>query len=340
MPTTEDTIWGIHAGRSGEADVLFREKKFIALGWSKMGNLKNLHADRDSFKADVAAKYPDKNPYAIPGDAGVLFRFVHEMKQGDLVVYPSKIDRQINIGRVDGDYRYDATLAKDSPHLRSVKWLKTLPRTGFSQGALYEIGSALTLFQVRNHASEFISAMEGHVAPAPPVGADPTVAAVAEDTEENTRDFVLKRLLQELKGHPFAEFVAHLLSCMGYRTRLSPPGPDGGVDIIAHKDELGFEPPIVKVQVKSSEASVSRNEVSDLSGTLGSANEFGLFVTLGLFSAPARNFAQGKSNLRLIDAVEVVDLVLAHYDQLDSRYKGLIPLKRVYVPEPLDDGTE
>lgn len=127
---------------------------------------------------------------------------------------------------------------------------------------------------------------------------------------------------------------------MGYRTRVSPPGPDGGVDILAHKDELGFEPPIVKVQVKSSEASVSRNEVSDLSGTLASANEFGLFVTLGQFSAPARGFAQGKSNLRLIDGIEVVDLVLAHYDQLDSRYKGLIPLKRVYVPEPLDDSPE
>lgn len=40
---------------------------------------------------------------------------------------------------------------------------------------------------------------------------------------------------------------------MEYRTRVSPEGPDGGVDIIAHKDELGFEPPIIKVQVKSTE---------------------------------------------------------------------------------------
>src|ERR1035441_35444 len=28
---------------------------------------------------------------------------------------------------------------------------------------------------------------------------------------------------------------------MGYCTRVSPEGPDGGVDIIAHRDELGFE---------------------------------------------------------------------------------------------------
>lgn len=30
-------------------------------------------------------------------------------------------------------------------------------------------------------------------------------------------------------------------------------------------------------------------------------------------------------------------LVLQHYDQFDSKYKGMMPLKRVYVPEPLED---
>jgi len=79
------------------------------------------------------------------------------------------------------------------------------------------------------------------------------VGIVAEEIEENTRDFVLKTLAQELKGHPLSHFVANLLRTMGYRTRVSPEGPDGGIDIIAHKDELGFEPPIIKVQVKSGE---------------------------------------------------------------------------------------
>ena len=31
---------------------------------------------------------------------------------------------------------------------------------------------------------------------------------------------------------------------------------DEGVDIVAHKDELGFEPPIIKVQVKSGEGTL------------------------------------------------------------------------------------
>ena len=29
--------------------------------------------------------------------------------------------------------------------------------------------------------------------------------------------------------------------------------------------------------------------------------------------------------------------MLQHYEQFDSRYKGLLPLKRVYVPEAIEE---
>jgi restriction system protein len=123
---------------------------------------------------------------------------------------------------------------------------------------------------------------------------------------------------------------------MGYRTRISPEGPDAGVDIIAHKDELGFEPPIVKVQVKSTEATVGDPMVSGFYGKV-THGEYGLLVTLGSFTAQARNFERSKSNLRLIDGEELVQLVFQHYESFDSRYKGLLPLKRVYIPEVLKE---
>ena len=155
--------------------------------------------------------------------AGQPFRFVHEMKIGHYVIYPSKQDRQIHIGRVVGDYRYDPNTEPGYPNVRDVKWLKTFPRTSFSQGALYEIGSAMSFFQVKNYAEEFLATLEGKAAPVA-VGKDETIAVVAEDIETMTQDYILKTLGQELKGHPFAEFVAHLLQVMGCQTRLSPEG--------------------------------------------------------------------------------------------------------------------
>lgn len=334
----ERIVWGIHAGKTGDADSLFKNQKLVALGWSKIGDLSDLPEDREAFKRRVQEAFPDFKPGAVPNTAGQLFRFIFEMKVGDLVLYPSKQDKRVHLGEVVGDYLYSPKPEASYPHHRKVKWLKDEPRTRFPQGALYEIGSAMSFFQVKNYADDFIAVLEGK-SYSPQSEDDETAAFVADEIEQTTRDFILKQLARELKGHPFAEFCAHLLNAMGYRCRVSPEGPDGGIDILAHKDELGFEPPIIKVQVKSTESSVGDPVVSALYGKVDNG-EFGLLITLGSYSHPARSFAQNKGNLRLIDGQELVDLFLAHYDQFDSKYKGLIPLKRVFIPEPLEEGED
>ena len=160
----ETTVWGIHAGQTGGADALFLDKHCVALGWGEMGDLSRIRADREAFKAKIAETYPGKKPGAIPNNAGQLFRFVHEIKLGDVVVYPSKRDRLVHLGKVEGPYAFDAIQDSRYPNFRSVKWVRAVPRTGFSQGALYEIGSAISLFQVKNYVDEFRLALE-EVAP-------------------------------------------------------------------------------------------------------------------------------------------------------------------------------
>jgi len=51
-----------------------------------------------------------------------------------------------------------------------------------------------------------------------------------------------------------------------------------------------------------------------------------MVVTLGSFTNQAVNIQRNKSNLRLIDGDALVDLILQHYEQFDSKYKGLLPL--------------
>lgn len=338
MSKYDNSIWGIHAGKTGDTDKLFLTNNLVALGWVKMGDLSSINANRESFMAKLKEVYPDKKARAISIDTGQLYRFVHEMKKDDLVVYPSKIDKLIHVGRVTGEYRCNTEKEPGYPHQRSVEWLNSYLRTHFTQGALYEIGSAMSFFSIKNYADEFRAALEGVKAPVFEEEED-DVAHIAEDIEYNTRDYILKRLSQELKGHPLAEFVAHLLNVMGYKTRVSPEGPDGGVDIIAHKDELGFEPPIIKVQVKSTAGSIGDPVVTALYGKV-SSGEYGLFVTLGTFTNQAKTFSKSKSNLRLIDGDELVSLILQHYEKFDSQYKGLIPLRKVYVPEAIEKSEE
>jgi predicted Mrr-cat superfamily restriction endonuclease len=80
---------------------------------------------------------------------------------------------------------------------------------------------------------------------------------------------------------------------MGYRTRVSEPGPDRGIDIVAHKDDLGVRPPTIIVQVKSGEGDVNEAAVSELSGrdrrkTLASSS-LPLASTSGLGISPSQS---------------------------------------------------
>ncbi len=224
MVYQEPIIWGIHAGRHGEADSLFLEKNCIAIGLAGVGDLSALPADREAIRAKLVATYPGHKPMRVTLAAGMLFRFLREMKSGDLLVYPSKKDRQIHLGIVEGDYKFDPNKNSDYPHMRPVKWWQAVPRTNFTQEALYELRSALALFRVRGYAEEFRAAMEGK--PLFPSDEDETDAVLVKEIEGNNRDFIIQQLAQELEGHSLAALVANLLITMGYRSQCFPNGPD------------------------------------------------------------------------------------------------------------------
>jgi hypothetical protein len=78
-----------------------------------------------------------------------------------------------------------------------------------------------------------------------------------KDALEETREDVfakahelIKDQILRLSDSDLVQLTAALLRAMGYRTRVSPPGPDRGVDIFASPDGLGFQEPRIKVQVK------------------------------------------------------------------------------------------
>jgi restriction system protein len=129
--------------------------------------------------------------------AGVLFRFANEIHLGDVVVYPSRQDRLVNIGLVSGDYSYLPTVDSEYPNRRHVEWKLHVPRAQFSQPALYEIGPAITLFQISNNADEFTAALEGNPITTLDVDAE-AAAEIAVQAEESVEDFVIKRLKNEL----------------------------------------------------------------------------------------------------------------------------------------------
>lgn len=332
-------VWGLHM----PVEIGFEavEASRVSIGWAAMGDLSQLPKDRQAIKAAISRAYPGKKQGAIPVEAGVIYRFVHEIKAGDYVVYPSKHDRLVNIGRFTGEFVYEVGPQEDDdgyPNSRKVEWLGHFPRSDFTQSALYEIGSFITLFLIRNHDAEFIAKVDPTVEveaqeeeDASPDD-DSVSSSVTRQAEETAQDFVIKRVHERLSGHEFEHFVGHLLECMGYTVRVTQKSADGGIDVIAHNDKLGFEPPIIKVQCKRTTNQINETQVRELLGTLVEG-EYGLFVTLGAYDRKVRQSERNLSKLRLIDGEQLFELIVKHYAALSPRYRTLIPLRQIYVPD-------
>lgn len=328
--TAEKRVWGIHS----QDDNLFLKGDTIAIGWSEMGDLSLIAPTREAFKQKYQQVYPESRKGAIANVAGQLYRFCHEVQVGDYVVFPSKSNREVNIGIVEGTYVYDQN-HNEYVQTHKVNWLKHFPRTYFSQGALYEIGSAMTFFMVKNYADEFLAALDKNFKKAAlsEDTEDESVGATAEDIKESTRDFILKELSRQLKGYELEGFVANLLQAMGYRTIISPHGGDSGIDITAYKDEL---PPRILVQVKSQDGDIKETTIQSLKGAMREG-DYGLFVTLSNYTKNAQKYLDNTPIIRGINGTELVDLVLKYYESLSEKYRKLIPLEMVYIPVPKNE---
>jgi restriction system protein len=160
-------VWGIHTGKprgqsraaldrlEDPTDGLFKEG-FVAIGWPELGDLARLPKDRGAFRDEISGRYgPGASPHTVGADAGMLYRFVHEMQQGDLVVFRSRVDGLIHIGRITGPYQHDASRNPHYHHLRPVEWLGAYDRDRFTSDALRALRAQRSLFQIKAGVDEY-----------------------------------------------------------------------------------------------------------------------------------------------------------------------------------------
>lgn len=262
------------------------------------------------------------------------------MQKGDLVALPLKTESAFLFGRITSDYRYEK-ISANVMHIRRVEWIKAVPRSVLPEDILFSMNSALTVFTVdRNDAESRVNKLLA-LTPAAlafaTVGAEAKIEGLADDEmidlAETARDEILKFIQEKFKSHDLARLVAAVLRAQGYRTKVSPPGPDGGVDILAGSGPLGFDQPRLCVQVKSGTSAEGQATFNELRGVMSKYDcEQGLLVSWGGFtkhiSLDARN---DFFKVRLWDQGDVVDAILQGYERLDEDVKAELPLKRVWI---------
>ena len=328
-------FWVVRGGRHGIIEHDMLEKNTVAIGWGKLPDLSRVQS-KEHLRELYASHYSTETKLSMANRVGQIWNFVHNIKKGDLVAMPLKSRPLVAIGEIVGDYWYVVGGPEHTYHQRPVMWKKEIPRSDFAQDIRFSLGSLLTVGRVRaTDAERRVRDMLDGKGTTGPIDEGPDESEV--DLEELANDRILKFLEQKFAGHELARLVDAILVAKGYVTHLSPPGPDGGVDILAASGSLGFDDPKICVQVKSSHSPVGSDILNQLNGVIQKfgANHGILVAWGGLTRQAEREITSAFFRTRLWDQKTIVDELVANYDKLDDEIKSEIPLQRIWtVIEP------
>ena len=284
--------------------------------------------------------YPQESEKQVITGLSQVWRFAHEIEKDDLVALPLKSESAFLFGRVTGEYEY-RRVAPNVMHTRRVEWLKAVPRSVLPKDILFSMNGALTIFSVsRNEAEDSVQKILASATGAAEIAVkeadqetDDVVASEAVDLEETGRDEILKFIQANFKEHDLARLVNSILLAQGYKTQVSPPGPDGGVDILAGSGALGFDQPRLCVQVKSGVRPEGQKTFNELLGVVSKfSSQQGLLVSWSGFTSPVKADARKDFfRIRLWDQGDIVEAVLMNYERFDDEIKAELPLKRIWV---------
>ncbi|MFA5780374.1 MAG: restriction endonuclease [Elusimicrobiota bacterium] len=325
------TMWMVRAGEGGYLFDEFKNKNVVAIGWNEVGDLTKI-TTLDEIKDAITDKYPDFKLGKIYMSAGQVSRFKNDLKKNDYVITYNPDKRIYLIGEIIGDYEFNKKLMEYN-NIRKIKWIGEVSRDRFSVSTKNALGAISTLFEINNDAvQEIINLLEGKE--------NDDVKNEAIETEEDTikeemvdkaHEFIKDKVLK-LNWEEMQELVAGILRGMGYKTIVSPKGPDRGHDIQASPDGLGLEDPRILVEVKHREAQMGAEDIRSFTGGLRQGNK-GLYVSTGGFAKDAKYEADRSSiPITLVDLDMLAKLIIQYYDKFDADTKALIPLIKIYWP--------
>ncbi|NHO86601.1 restriction endonuclease [Pseudoteredinibacter isoporae] len=323
----------IRAGRGG-AYIEDFEKGYAAIGWSKLGDLSQ-YKSNDSLRAKYIEAYGNDKPSATANAIAMILKFRDQIKADDYVVSYNPESREYLLGVDQGEYLYQPDTVGSYPNLRKVKWVGKVSRDKLPKKAKNSLGSTLTLFSINQEVIEaFLAVLEGKVVAAPDLSdeVDETESVQLKDETVAQSHELIKDKIATLLPDEMEELVASILRAMGYKAKVSPKGPDRGVDVIASPDGLGMTQPRIKAEVKHRGGSMGAPAIRGFIGALREGDS-GLFVSTGGFSREARYEADRSTfPLTLVDLDDLADLIVSHYESFDLEGRALVPLVRIYWP--------
>lgn len=153
-------LFGMHIKEKNDA--LSEENPHVCIGWSNLGDLSDIDS-KEQLSELYEANY-DKNNRGRGQDVGQIWRFIHDVKVGDYVIFAE--NTVFHIGRIESDYCYDTTEreSQDSDYKsnRKVKWLKkNISRSVLSTNLHNSLKTAMSIWTLNDYRSAVLDLLRG-----------------------------------------------------------------------------------------------------------------------------------------------------------------------------------
>ncbi len=131
--------------------------------------------------------------------------------------------------------------------------------------------------------------------------------------------------VQRLKPKDFENYTAHLFAKLGYAVEVTGGAYDGGIDLIAKKNDIEYYIQCKKFITQQ----VSVGAVRDFYGAMAdkAASGKGYFITTNKFTLEAEKFAEGKP-IELIDGLrlaEYIDIAKMTNEAIPNQTENVCP---------------
>jgi 5-methylcytosine-specific restriction enzyme B len=142
--------WRISTTRSGDGSrwPMMRDTNCVAIGWPELGDLSDIKPNQESkekIREALTTRYPAA-ALVVSRQTREIFNFLTRIIESEFVL-PSEGNRILGIGRVAGDYYFEA--GSDMPHRLPVEWLSLEEWTPPASEGLQT-----TVFQIKKYENQ------------------------------------------------------------------------------------------------------------------------------------------------------------------------------------------
>ena len=287
----------------------------LIIGWAEAKGLLNDALEWDEFREIVGG---DVDLRKAGRAAGNMWRFVREMKVGDLVVVPC--GPKFYVGKVSGPAFYDDTkVEEDTAYRRPVVWLNNkqcIPRSTAKSALL----SRMKAYNTCVGATDLVDQIEECL--------DIAGRGEKPSFEKDLQDRLVGEALDELRSgrmenFGFERLVESVLRRLGaVETKVVPRREDKGIDIYATFLVAGTFRQVVGIQAKHFQPKppIGTDVVRELIRGIEEGQEtvtLGMIVTSGTFSDDAAPKAKAYEEengipIALVDGEQFAKLIVEH----------------------------